>query len=151
MQNMETVTRYGDCHQFRKLSLDGLWDFEFTHLTPSFGNHLFANYHVHKQPLTNSILSLDLDWYHEICATVCMQNMETVTRYGDCHQFRKLSLDGLWDFEFTLFTPSFGNHLFANYHVHKHPLTNSILSSVYIPKVLKSAAKIMEIGSQIKI
>ena len=50
----------------------------------------------------------------------------------------------------TLFTPSFGNHLFANYHVLNHPLTNLILSSFYIPKVLKSAAKIMEIGSQIK-
>ena len=52
---------------------------------------------------------------------------------------------------FTLLTPSFGNHLFANYHVLKHPLTNLILSSVYIPKVLKSVAKIIEIGSQIKI
>ena len=48
-------------------------------------------------------------------------------------------------------TPSFGNHLFANYHVFKHPRTNLILSSLYIPKVLKSAAKIMEIGSQTKI
>ena len=51
----------------------------------------------------------------------------------------------------TLLIPSFGNHLFANYHVLKHPLTNLILSSLYIQKVLKSAAKIMEIGSQIKI
>ena len=51
----------------------------------------------------------------------------------------------------TLLTPSFGNHLFANYHVHKHPLTNLILSSFYIPKVLRSAAKIPEICSQIKI
>ena len=30
-------------------------------------------------------------------------------------------------------------------------LTNLILSSFYIPKALKSAAKIMEIGSEIKI
>ena len=51
----------------------------------------------------------------------------------------------------TLLTPSFGNHLFANYHVLKHPLTNLILSCCYIPKVLTSAAKILEIGSQIKI
>ena len=50
----------------------------------------------------------------------------------------------------TLLTPSFGNCLFANYHVLKHPLTNLILSSFYIPKVLKCAAKIMEIGSKIK-
>ena len=51
----------------------------------------------------------------------------------------------------TLLTPYFGNHLFANYRVLKHQLTNLILSSFYIPKVLKSVAKIMEIGSQIKI
>ena len=51
----------------------------------------------------------------------------------------------------TLLTPSFGNHLFANYHVLKHPLTNLIMSSFYIPKFLKSAAKIMDIGSQLKI
>ena len=51
----------------------------------------------------------------------------------------------------TLLTPSFGNHLFANYHVLKHPLTNLILAYFYISKVLKSAAKNMEIGSQIKI
>ena len=51
----------------------------------------------------------------------------------------------------TLLRPSFGNHLFANYHVLKRPLTNLIFSSFYIPKVLKSAAKILEIGSQIKI
>ena len=50
----------------------------------------------------------------------------------------------------TLFTPSFGNHLFANYHVLKHPLPNLILSSFYFLEVLKSAANIMEIGSQIK-
>ena len=50
----------------------------------------------------------------------------------------------------TLLTPSFGNHLFANYHVLKPPLTNLILSSFYFLKVLKSAAKIMEIGSEIK-
>ena len=49
----------------------------------------------------------------------------------------------------TLHTPSFGNHLFVNYHVLKHPITNLILSSFYIPKVLKSAAQIMVIGSQI--
>ena len=52
---------------------------------------------------------------------------------------------------FTLLTPSFGNHFLANYHVLKHPLTNLILSSFYIPKVFKSAAKITEIGSQIEI
>ena len=51
----------------------------------------------------------------------------------------------------TLLTPSFGNHLFANSHVLKHPLTNLTLSSFYIPKVLNSAAKSMEIGIQIKI
>ena len=51
----------------------------------------------------------------------------------------------------TLLTPLFGNHLFANFHVLKDPITNLILSSFYIPKVLKSAAKIMKIGSQIKI
>ena len=50
----------------------------------------------------------------------------------------------------TLLKPSFGIHLYANYHVLKHPLTNLILLSFNIPKVLKSAAKIMEIGSQIK-
>ena len=33
---------------------------------------------------------------------------------------------------FTLLTPSFGNHLFANYLVLKHPLTNLILSSVIL-------------------
>ena len=31
---------------------------------------------------------------------------------------------------------------FANYHVLKHQLTNLILSSLYIPTVLKSAAKL---------
>ena len=51
----------------------------------------------------------------------------------------------------TLLTPSFGNHLFANHHVLKHPIRNLILLSFNIPKVLKSAAKIIEIGSQIKI
>ena len=51
----------------------------------------------------------------------------------------------------TLITPSFGNHLFANYHILNQPLTNLILSSFYIPKVLKSAAKSLEIGSQITI
>ena len=51
----------------------------------------------------------------------------------------------------TLLTPSFGNHLFVNYHFFKDPITNLILSSFYIPKVLKSATKIMEIGLQIKI
>ena len=51
----------------------------------------------------------------------------------------------------TLLTQSFGNHRFANYHVHKHPITNLIMSSFCIPKVLKSAAKILEIGSQIKL
>ena len=50
----------------------------------------------------------------------------------------------------TNLTPFFGNHLFANYHVLKHPLANLILSSFYIPKVVKSAAKNLEIGSQIK-
>ena len=44
-------------------------------------------------------------------------------------------------------TPSFGNHLFANYLVLIHPLTNLILSSFYIPKVVKSATKILKIGS----
>ena len=52
--------------------------------------------------------------------------------------------------ETTLLTPPLGNYLFANYHVLNHPLTNLILSSFYIPKVLKCAAKIMEIGLQIK-
>ena len=51
----------------------------------------------------------------------------------------------------TLLTPLFGNYLFANYHVLKQTLKNLILSSFYIPKVLKSVAKISEIGSQIKI
>ena len=51
----------------------------------------------------------------------------------------------------TLLTLSFGNHIFANYHFLKHPLTNRTVSSFYIPKVLKSAAKIMEIGLRIKI
>ena len=51
----------------------------------------------------------------------------------------------------TLLTLSFGNHHFANYHVLKHPLTKLIMSSFYIPKVLNSATKILEIGSQIKI
>ena len=53
--------------------------------------------------------------------------------------------------ETTLLTPSFGNHLLTNFHFLKHPLTNLILAAFYIPKVLKSAAKIMEIGSKIKI
>ena len=51
----------------------------------------------------------------------------------------------------TISTLSFGNHLFANYYVLKHPLKNLFMSSFYIPKVLKSAVKIIEIGSQIKI
>ena len=41
----------------------------------------------------------------------------------------------------TLLTPSFGNHLFAYHLVLKHPLTNMILSSFCIPKVVKSATK----------
>ena len=56
-----------------------------------------------------------------------------------------------WIFRRIILTPSFGNHLFANYHVHKHPITNLMLSSLYIPQVLKSVAKIMEISSQLKI
>ena len=44
---------------------------------------------------------------------------------------------------------NFKYNVFANYHVLKHQLTNLI--SFYIPKVVKSVTKIVEIGSQIKI
>ena len=44
----------------------------------------------------------------------------------------------------TLHTPFFGNLLFANYLVLKHPLTNLILSSFCIPKVVISATKILK-------
>ena len=47
-------------------------------------------------------------------------------------------------------TPSFGNCIFACHLVLKHPLTYMILSFC-VPKVLKNATKILNIGSQIKI
>ena len=47
----------------------------------------------------------------------------------------------------TLLTPSFGNHLFAYHLVLKHPHTNMILSSFCIPNVVKSATKILKMGS----
>ena len=46
----------------------------------------------------------------------------------------------------TPLTPSFGNCIFACHLVLKHPLTFMILSSFYIPKVLKNATKILNIG-----
>ena len=46
----------------------------------------------------------------------------------------------------TVLIPSFGNCLFEHHYVLKHLLTNIILSSFCIPKVLKSAAKILKIG-----
>ena len=46
-------------------------------------------------------------------------------------------------------TPSFGNHLFTYHPVLKHPHTNMIMSSLCMPKVVKSATKFLKIGSQI--
>ena len=48
------------------------------------------------------------------------------------------------EFETTLLTPSFGNHLFAYHLVLKHTHTNMILSSICIPKVVKNATKKFE-------
>ena len=72
-------------------------------------------------------------------------SLQTLQHGGNCTHTSDLK------FAPTLLTPSFGNLLFANYHVLKHPLTNLVLSSFYIPKVLKSAANIKKISSQIKI
>ena len=41
----------------------------------------------------------------------------------------------------TLLKPYLGNNLLANYNFLKHPLTNLILSSLSIPKVLKKCRK----------
>ena len=50
----------------------------------------------------------------------------------------------------TLLTPSVGNHFFAYHLCLKHPFKNKTLSSFFFPKVLKRAAKVLKIGSQIK-
>ena len=47
----------------------------------------------------------------------------------------------------TLLTPSIENHPFANHLVLKHTHTNMILSPFCSPKVVKSATKILKIGS----
>ena len=50
-----------------------------------------------------------------------------------------------------LLTPFFGNLHFAYHVVLNHPLTNMILSSFCIQKVVKCASKILKISQQIKI
>ena len=55
------------------------------------------------------------------------------------------------DTKTTLLTPSLGNHFFAYHLVLEQTHENMILSSFCILKVVKSATKILKIGSQIKI
>ena len=91
----------------------------------------------------------------EICATICENDMivpgkiytlccvltcvHSVTNAGIKHS--QLIVEIYWYFKVTLLTPSFRNHIFSNYHVLKHLLTNLILSSFYSAKVKKSTAK----------
>ena len=46
----------------------------------------------------------------------------------------------------TLLTPSYGNHLFVYHFVLNYPCTKVILLSFCIPKVVKSATKILKMG-----
>ena len=62
-------------------------------------------------------------------------------------QLKKGVVSKLFDNTATLLTPSFGNHRFEYNLVLKHPHTNMILSSFCIPKVVKSATKILKFGS----
>ena len=61
-------------------------------------------------------------------------------------QLKKGVVSKLFDNTATLLTPSFANHLFEYNPVLK-PHTNMILSSFCIPKVVKSATKILKFGS----
>ena len=63
-----------------------------------------------------------------------------LVRSSECTILSKIKIS-------TLLTPFFGNHLFAYYFVLKHSYTNMILSTFCIPKVVKSATKILKIGS----
>ena len=56
-----------------------------------------------------------------------IRNRRISSIYCSFHEIRPFTLNNCIAFDATLLSPCFGNHLFANYLVIKHPLSNIVI------------------------